>query len=181
MLTCGVIFMPVSQIHGNGRSTRTTCLVIVTKAGTTTTTTPRRICFLRGTPATRLHVTAYDLAGEMCWILLKCSTGMRKTFKKRKLPVFSYTDGSSTMHMVLSAQTMVPHLPLLLFLDTTITYPKSQNRTHLCIPDPPCPPVKLQAQPWSRSQHPGLVWRGSTKDSGEVYQEQTPQPSRMSP
>lgn len=85
ILTCMVIFVPVTQIHGNGRSQprtrRTTCLVIVIRAATTTTTTPRRICFLHGTPLALPCVTAYDLAGKMCWISFECSTVTTTTKK----------------------------------------------------------------------------------------------------
>lgn len=95
ILTCMVFFMPVTQIRGNGRSQprtrRTTCLDIVIRAATTTTTTPRRIRFLHGTLLALPCVTAYDLAGEMCWISFECSTVTTKTkttTKKPQLPVF---------------------------------------------------------------------------------------------
>ncbi|XP_030589851.1 sushi domain-containing protein 3 [Archocentrus centrarchus] len=90
-------------------------------------TTPRRMCFLRGTPVPRPHVTAYDLA-----------------------------DVSSAMPMVLSAQTMAPHLPLLLFPDRTITS---------LLPQPPQypgpPPVLLSS--YKPSPGPDLssrIWFG---------------------
>lgn len=95
ILTCMGFFMPVTQIRGNGRSQpqtrRTTCLDIVIRAATTTTTTPRRIRFLHGTLLALPCVTAYDLAGEMCWISFECSTVTTKTkttTKKTQLPVF---------------------------------------------------------------------------------------------
>lgn len=108
--------------------------------------------------------------------MLHSDNNNKNNNKKTQLPVFSYTDVTSITPIVLPAQTMAPHLPLLLFLDTTITslsYPKCQNLTHLSIPGLPCPPVKVQARAWSRSQQGDLVWCGSMKDNRAVYQEQT--------
>lgn len=133
-----------------------------------------RRCSPCGTPVTRPCVRTCDPAGEM-WTGFNSNAQKGETIcagvLKKRLPIFSYTDVSTSTSTVPSAPTS-PRLRFLLFPDTATTnlsYPKTQNLTHLSTPDPLCPPIKRRAQAWSKSRRWGLVWCGSMEDSRAAH------------